>query len=72
LREYQPPTLVVWDKQDPLFTVSGALAFGREVPDTEIHLLNAGHFALDEEVDVIAALILRFLGSRLLSHGVAN
>src|SRR5262245_34497267 len=68
LREHHPPTLVVWGKNDPLFTVAGALAFGRAVPDSEIHLLNAGHFALDEEVDVIAALMLRFLRSRLRLH----
>jgi pimeloyl-ACP methyl ester carboxylesterase len=65
LREHRPPTLVVWGKYDALFTVEGALAFGREVPDAEIHLLNAGHFALDEEADAIAELIRRFLQSRL-------
>jgi pimeloyl-ACP methyl ester carboxylesterase len=61
LRERRPPTLVVWGKYDPLFTVPGALAIGREVPDAEIHLLNAGHFALDEEVDAVAGFIRRFL-----------
>jgi pimeloyl-ACP methyl ester carboxylesterase/ketosteroid isomerase-like protein len=61
LREHRPPTLVVWGKLDTLFTLDGALAFGREVPDAEIHLLNAGHFALDEEVDTVAALMRRFL-----------
>jgi pimeloyl-ACP methyl ester carboxylesterase len=61
LREHRPPTLVVWGKYDLLFTVDGALAFGREVPDAEIHLLNAGHFALDEEVEIVATLIRRFL-----------
>lgn len=65
LRKQRPPTLVVWGKHDALFTVEGALAFGREVPDAEIHLLNAGHFALDEEVDAAAVLIRRFLQSRV-------
>ncbi len=65
LKEHHPPTLVVWGKYDLIFTVDGALAFGREVPDAEIHLLNAGHFALDEEVDLVAMLIKRFLHSRL-------
>ncbi len=36
LREHRPPTLIVWGKYDSLFTVDGALAFGREVPDAEI------------------------------------
>jgi pimeloyl-ACP methyl ester carboxylesterase len=61
LREQRPPTLVVWGKYDPSFTVAGALAYGRDVPEAEIHLLNAGHFALDEALDVIAALSQRFL-----------
>ncbi len=65
LRQHHPPLLVVWGKYDPLFTVEGALAYGREVPDAEIHLLNAGHFALDEEVDTIAALIHHFLRLRI-------
>lgn len=66
LQENRPPTLVVWGKNDPLFTVAGALAFGRDVPDAEIHLLNASHFALDEEVVSIAALMHRFLAKQLV------
>ncbi len=65
LRDNRPPTLVVWGKNDPLFTVAGAMAFGREVSDAEIHLLNASHFALDEEVIGIAALVHRFLSARV-------
>lgn len=65
LRQSQPPTLVVWGKNDPLFTVAGAMAFGRDVPDAEIHLLNASHFALDEELSATAALIHRFLDKHL-------
>ena len=65
LRKSRPPTLVVWGKNDPLFTVAGAMAFGRDVPDAEIHLLNPSHFALDEEAPAIAALMRRFLGARL-------
>lgn len=61
LRDYHPATLVVWGKHDPLFTVAGARAFRREVPDAEIHFLDAGHFALDEKVDTVAALMRRFL-----------
>ena len=61
LREHQPPTLVVWGKRDPLFTIAGALAFGQELPLAEIHLLNASHFALDEESHAIAWLVSRFM-----------
>jgi pimeloyl-ACP methyl ester carboxylesterase len=61
LRENKPPTLVVWGRNDPSFIAPGAEAFKRDLPDAEIHLLDAGHFALDEKNDDIASLILAFL-----------
>jgi pimeloyl-ACP methyl ester carboxylesterase len=67
LREVQPPTLVVWGKYDPSFTVAGATAYSNDVPKAEIHLLEAGHFALDEATDDIAVLVRSFL-ERLNRH----
>lgn len=61
LRQHQPPMLVVWGKYDPSFAVEGASAYKRDVPGAEIHILDAGHFALDEAVDQIAALMRAFL-----------
>ena len=61
LREHQPPTLVVWGRNDPSFIAKGAEAFSRDVPRAQIHLLDAGHFALDEQTDEIARLIIHFL-----------
>ena len=61
LREHKPPTLVAWGANDPSFTAPGAKAFRRDLPDAEIHLLDAGHFALDEQTDEIARLILDFM-----------
>ena len=61
LRHRQPPTLVIWGRYDSSFTAAGAEAYKRDVPDAEVHLLDAGHFALDEKVDEIAALMLAFL-----------
>lgn len=61
LRAHRPPTLVAWGANDPSFIAAGAEAFRRDLPDAEIHLLDAGHFALDEKTDEIAALVLRFL-----------
>jgi len=61
LREAHPPVLVVWGKNDPIFIPPGALAFTRDVPDAEVHLLDTGHFALEEDGDVIADYILNFL-----------
>ena len=65
LREIQPPMLVVWGKYDPSFTVAGATAYADEVPKAEIHLLEAGHFALDEATDEIASLVRNFLERRV-------
>lgn len=62
LREHKPPTLVVWGANDPSFIAAGATAFKKDLPDAEVHLLDAGHFALDEQTDEIARLILEFLG----------
>jgi len=64
LRDVQPPTLVVWGKHDPSFTVAGAVAYGEDVPAAEVHLLDAGHFALDEAAPQIAELIRRFFAVR--------
>lgn len=61
LRTHRPPTLVLWGRHDPSFLVPGARAYARDVPDAEIHLLDAGHFALDEQTDQVACLTLDFL-----------
>ncbi|MDM0028851.1 alpha/beta fold hydrolase [Variovorax saccharolyticus] len=63
LRDNRPPTLVLWGRHDPSFTVDGARAYARDLPDAEVHLLDAGHFALDEAVDVAATHIRRFLSN---------
>lgn len=65
LRKCRPATLVLWGRYDSSFIVPGALAFARDVPDAEIHLLDAGHFALDEECERVGKLALDFLGRRL-------
>ena len=61
LREHKPPALVVWGANDPSFIAAGAQAFRQDLPDAEIHLLDAGHFAMDEQTDEIARLILNFM-----------
>jgi len=61
LRRNQPPAMVIWGKNDPSFIAAGALAFRRDLPDGEIHLLDAGHFVLDEKVDEVALLMLCFM-----------
>ncbi|WP_216857035.1 alpha/beta fold hydrolase [Acidisoma sp. S159] len=61
LRDHRPPTLVAWGANDPSFAAPGAEALKRDLPDAEIHLLDAGQFALDEKTDEIARLILDFM-----------
>ena len=61
LRQHKPATLVAWGANDPSFTAPGAEAFKSDLPNAEIHLLDAGHFALDETTDEIARLILDFM-----------
>lgn len=65
LRQHTPPTLVMWGRYDPSFLVPGALAYARDVPDAEIHILDAGHFALDEQADKVAQLTGDFLARRI-------
>lgn len=61
LREHTPPTLVVWGRYDPSFEVAAAHAYARDVPGAEVHILEAGHFALDESADEIARLTRSFM-----------
>ena len=47
-RNKQPKTLIVWGKNDPFFTVEGAQAYLQDIPKAELHLLDTGHFALED------------------------
>ncbi|WP_315787651.1 alpha/beta hydrolase [Fischerella sp. JS2] len=60
-RTYQPPTLVVWGKNDFIFPAEGAHPYQRDLKNIEFHLLDTGHFALEEDLDAIASHIRRFL-----------
>ncbi|WP_119302570.1 alpha/beta fold hydrolase [Dongia deserti] len=61
LKELQPPMLITWGKNDPVFTRAGMEKFKELVPDAEVHLLDAGHFALESQEPAIAAAMLAFL-----------
>jgi len=64
-RHHQPPTLIVWGKNDQIFPAEGAHPYKRDLKDLEFHLLDTGHFALEEEHHAIAGLIRRFLETRV-------
>jgi pimeloyl-ACP methyl ester carboxylesterase len=61
-RKYQPPMLIVWGGNDQIFPAAGAEPYKRDLKTVEFHLLDAGHFALESEGDVIARLMRDFLG----------
>jgi pimeloyl-ACP methyl ester carboxylesterase len=60
-RQYQPPTLAIWGKNDPFFTPSGAEAFKRDNSKAEVRFLNTGHFAIETHGREIATGMLEFL-----------
>jgi pimeloyl-ACP methyl ester carboxylesterase len=60
-REYQPPTLIAWGKNDYIFPEEGAHPYKRDLKNIEFHILDTGHFALEEDGDKIAHLITCFM-----------
>ncbi|WP_136442191.1 alpha/beta fold hydrolase [Pacificoceanicola onchidii] len=60
-REHQPPALIVWGKNDHIFPAEGAHPYKADLNDVEFHLLETGHFALEEYGDFIAAEMQDFL-----------
>jgi pimeloyl-ACP methyl ester carboxylesterase len=63
-RSSQVPVLAVWGRGDEIFGPAGAEAFGKDLPDAEVHLVDGGHFLLESALDEVSALIRTFL-SRL-------
>jgi pimeloyl-ACP methyl ester carboxylesterase len=65
LRTKRPPVLLVWGTNDPIFVEPGARAFLKDQPEAELHLLDTGHFALEEDAETIGRLMLDFLGRKV-------
>ncbi|MDT0305153.1 alpha/beta fold hydrolase [Streptomonospora wellingtoniae] len=61
-RQSRVPLLAVWGANDEIFGPDGARAFRDDLPDAEVHLLDAGHFALESDLDTVAGYIRGFLG----------
>lgn len=59
--ERKPPALIVWGKNDKVFAEAGVHAYLRDLPEAELHILDSGHFALEDQLDVMAPLINDFL-----------
>jgi pimeloyl-ACP methyl ester carboxylesterase len=64
-RDRKPPTLIVWGKNDKIFPADGAKPYLRDLPKAEYHLLDTGHFALEDKLDVMAPMIHDFLDRKV-------
>ncbi len=60
LRDRQPPTLIIWGQGDIFFTPEGGEAYLRDLPDAELLRLDSGHFAVEDNLDVVAGAIVAF------------
>jgi len=71
MRERRPRLLVIWGKYDLSFDPGEPERYGSDVPAAQIHMLEAGHFALDTAADEIATLVSRFVGSNARGQGTS-
>ncbi|HTV72661.1 MAG TPA: alpha/beta fold hydrolase, partial [Candidatus Acidoferrales bacterium] len=67
-RTSQPPLLAVWGRNDPFFLPAGAEAYKRDLPNAKVHLLDAGHFAIETHYGAIASAMLDFLSRVPAKH----
>ena len=70
-RSWQPKMLILWGKNDPFFTVDGAKAYRRDIHNAELHLIDTGHFALEDFSGFIAERIRKFLGQSAVPSGAS-
>jgi pimeloyl-ACP methyl ester carboxylesterase len=61
LRKHQPPVLAIWGKNDPFFIPPGAEGFKRDVPETVVEFIDAGHWVLETHIDEVASSVRGFL-----------
>jgi pimeloyl-ACP methyl ester carboxylesterase len=61
MQKTQPKLLVIWGKHDLSFDPGEPERYRKDVPKAEVHVLDAGHFALDTKADEIAALVRTFM-----------
>jgi pimeloyl-ACP methyl ester carboxylesterase len=67
LREHRPPTLILWGENDIIFTPEGGRAYLRDLPDAELHMLDSGHFAVEDRLEEVSEHIRRFYGEKVAS-----
>jgi pimeloyl-ACP methyl ester carboxylesterase len=57
--------LIVWGKNDFIFPADGAYPYKEDLPDVQIHLIDTGHFALEDKADEMVPLIRDFLAQKV-------
>ena len=60
LRDHQPKALIFWGEHDPFFTPEGGESYLKDLPKAEMHRLDAGHFATEDNLPYIASHIISF------------
>ena len=65
MRERRPKTLILWGENDIFFTPEGGSAYLRDLPEAELHMLDSGHFAVEDSLEEIAAHIKRFYAEQV-------
>jgi len=68
MRDNQPATLIFWGQVDPFFTPVGGEAYLRDLPNAELHRLDAGHFAVEDSLDFIAARMISFYDEKVAAN----
>ena len=72
LREHTPRTLILWGENDIIFAPDGARAYLRDLPGAELHLLDSGHFAVEDSLEEIVAHVKRFHDEQVLERADAT
>jgi pimeloyl-ACP methyl ester carboxylesterase len=68
LRDRQPPTIIFWGQKDIFFTPEGGEAYLQDLPQAEMHRLDAGHFAVEDHLEYIASNMKRFYQSAMIER----
>jgi pimeloyl-ACP methyl ester carboxylesterase len=64
-RKSAPPTIILWEKNDNIFPESGVHPYKKDIKDIEVHILNTGHFALEEKGVFMSKKIINFLDRKV-------
>lgn len=65
LRKNQPKTLIFWGQSDVFFTPEGGEAYLKDLPNAELHRLEAGHFAVEDHLEFISAKMHLFYSEKV-------